>query len=121
MESGGGPLAGKAGAAGVSVRDPDGQQHRDEHAQAGDGPGHGAVLRVHFHDEQAGDGKHERGDGKEVDEPAPGRAHMTALVQVVEPGNPAAVGEFIFNIAGFQVQPQPGVAAGAQQRDIDLE
>ena len=82
MESGGGPLAGKAGGrGGVSVRDPDGQQHGDEHAQAGDGPGHGAVLRVHFHDEQAGDGKHECGDGKEVDEPAPGRARVAALVQ----------------------------------------
>src|SRR3546814_12518890 len=57
---------------------------------------------------------------RSVQEPAPGGARMAALVQVVQVGNPAAVGAFVFDGAIGQVDRQPGVAAGPRQRHIAL-
>ncbi|KAG0766983.1 hypothetical protein G6F22_017726 [Rhizopus arrhizus] len=54
--------------------------------------------------EQAGDAEHQAGHGEQVQEPAPRRAGIAALVQVVEVGHRAA----------------RGIAAGARQRQVDL-
>ncbi|MDT4885673.1 hypothetical protein FQZ97_1219290 [compost metagenome] len=41
-------------------------------------------------------------------------------MQVVEVGDPAAVGGLVLQCAGLDIQAQPGIATGAGQADIQL-
>eukprot|EP01035_Chromulina_nebulosa_P004808 gene4808-6549_t len=45
---------------------------------------------------------------------------MTALVQIVEIADDAAIGGFPFDFAGGQIDVDPGVTARPRQRDVDL-
>ena len=75
---------------------------------------------MHLENEQAGDREDQCGAREDVDEPAPRGTGVAALVEVVEVGEPAAVGALVFDFAVGQAQAQPGVATGAGQREIDF-
>src|SRR3546814_14895628 len=71
-------------------------------------------------EQQAGEAEHHTGNGEQIDEPAPGFAAVTALVQVVEVGDPAALGRLVFQLAAFQAKTQPGIAARTWQGDVEF-
>ena len=103
-----------------SMDEEQGQHHGDHDPQADHGPGRGAVAGVQFQQHQTGQRKDQTGHGEHVQEPAPGQAGIAALVQVVQVRDPAPVGAFVFDVAAGQVDRQPGVAAGARQRQVDF-
>ncbi len=71
------------------------QQRRQQQPQAQHRPGHGLVFGVQVQDAHAGGAEQHAGDGKNVNEPAPGCAGVAAFVQVVEVRNPAPVGALV--------------------------
>ncbi len=77
-------------------------------------------TRVQLQEDQPGDREHQAGQGKHVDEPAPRRPGVAALVEIVGIGDPAAVGAFRRHLARCRVHAQPAVAAGSRQRQVDF-
>jgi hypothetical protein len=70
--------------------------------------------------EQAGDGENDARDREHIDEPEPGVAAVPAFVEIVEIGDPAAIGVFRGDGAGRAIDADPGIAPRAGQRDIDF-
>src|SRR5690606_21138472 len=95
------------------------EQHRHQQPQADVRPGHAPLARVQLQQEQTGDGEHHAGQGEDVDEPAPGRTGVAALVQVVEVGDGAARGALVLDLAAGAVDAQPGIAPRTWRREID--
>jgi hypothetical protein len=75
---------------------------------------------MHLENEQAGDREDQCGAREDVDEPAPRGTGVAAPVEVVEVGEPAAVGALVLDLAVGQAQAQPGVAARAGEREINF-
>jgi hypothetical protein len=61
------------------------------------------MHRMHLQQEQPGHGEDQCREGEYVDEQAPRRAGIAALVKVVEIGNPAAIGDLVSGRARLQV------------------
>ena len=53
--------------------------------------------------QQSGNRENETGEREHVDEPGPCRSGVAPLVQIVEPGDPAAVGALVFDRAGREI------------------
>src|SRR3546814_19678461 len=76
-----------------SMQEQNDDKQRQDEAQPHRRPCRRAVFRVKLQQEQAGDGEDHARDCKYVDEPEPGPAGVPALVQIVQPRNPAAIGD----------------------------
>ena len=60
------------------------------------------------------------GAGKDIDKPVPRRSGIAALVDVIQPGDPATVGVFILHRTAGRIDAHPGIAARLGQRQIDF-
>ena len=96
------------------------QQQRHDQTQADQRPGHASLAGMQMQQEQAGDAEHQRRHGEDVQEPAPGCAAVAAFVQVVEVGNPAAIGAFEFNRATGTINAEPGIRTGTRHGQVDF-
>lgn len=95
-------------------------QERCDQAEPDERPGRPARLGVHVEEHQPGQREQHAGNGEDVDEPAPGAAGVAALVEIIRPADPAAVGQFTADRAASCVDADPGIPTGTGQGDIDF-
>ena len=65
-------------------------------------PGRFALACMNLQQTNAGQAKHQAGNGKKIDKPGPSVAGVAALVQVVQVRDPASLGFFIFQFAAIE-------------------
>lgn len=97
-----------------------GKHERDQQTQAGHRPGQRAISGVHPQQDESCEDENHRSGHENVDEPFPDGACVPPFVQIVEIGDPAAIGQFIDQRAGFPVNRQPGIPAGARHGQISF-
>ena len=87
---------------------------------ADDRPGALALRGVKLEQEEAGYRENQARGREHIDEQAPYGARVAPLVQIVEIGDPAAVGDFAGRFAGCAVDRDPRIAARTRRREIGL-
>src|SRR3546814_18191624 len=68
------------------------QQQRQQNAEADQRPGRAPPPGLQLQQEQTAQTEHQTGDREHVDETAPDRAGVAALVQIIVPGDPTTIG-----------------------------
>jgi hypothetical protein len=102
------------------MREKDHEHGHDGHTTTDQWPGGRTLTGLDPQQHQAGDRKEQDSNGDDVDEDRPGDAGVASLVKVVEVGDPASIGGFVFRRAAGTIDGHPCVAARTRSRQVQL-